>query len=197
MNLTCPCCFAAFPLDAALEVNAQRQAYTELLALTPFPELLPGYIRLFAPAKKALSGTKKARITAELAQMIKAARFEFKRISYVAPLEYWRVGFETLQFMRDTGSLELPLQSHNLLLAVMSKHINKGEARKEQQHEDRLAGRTPTATPAAYQQNKAVLNVGIDKPRSVMPDSVKQDLQRLKTRTYEQAPQAPPAIPEA
>ena len=115
MNLICPCCQAVFPLDAALEDIAHRDAYTELLSLTPFPALLPGYMRLFAPAKKALSGAKKARLTAELATMIKAARFDYKRISYVAPLEYWRSGFETLQSMREAGSLELPLQSHNLL----------------------------------------------------------------------------------
>jgi len=172
MNLICPCCQAVFPLDATLEEIAHRDAYTELLALTPFPALLPGYMRLFAPAKKALSGAKKARLTAELATMIKAARFDYKRISYVAPLEYWRSGFETLQSMREAGSLELPLQSHNLLLAVMAKQINKSETRKEQQHEDRLAGRTPTAAPAAFQQNKAVLGVEKDRPRSRMPAEV-------------------------
>lgn len=173
MNLICPCCQAVFPLDSALEDLAHRDAYTELLALTPFPELLPGYMRLFAPTKKALSGAKKARLTAELVGMIKAARFEYKRISYVAPLEYWRTGFETLQFMREAGSLELPLQSHNLLLAVMSKNINKAETRKEQQHENHLAGRTTqTSTPAAFQQNKAVLGVEKDKPRSKIPAAV-------------------------
>lgn len=173
MNIVCPCCQAVFPLDAALEDIAHRDAYTELLALTPFPALLPGYMRLFTPAKKALSGAKKARLTAELVTMIKAARFDLKRVSYSAPLEYWRSGFETLQSMRESGSLELPLQSHNLLLAVMSKQINKAETRKEQQHEDQLSGRTLTATPAAYQTNEAVLSTK-QKPRgSSMPESVK------------------------
>lgn len=172
MNLICPCCQAVFPLDAALEDIAHRDAYTELLALTPFPALLPGYMRLFAPAKKALSGAKKARLTAELATMIKAARFDYKRISYVAPLEYWRSGFETLQSMRETGSLELPLQSHNLLLAVMAKQINKSETRKEQQHEDRLAGRTPVGASSLAKPFAAEAAPTQPRPRSRMPAEV-------------------------
>lgn len=191
MNLVCPCCQAVFPVDAALEDIAHRDAYTELLALTPFPALLPGYMRLFTPAKKALSAAKKARLTAELATMIKAARFDYKRISYVAPLEYWRAGFETLQSMRESGSLELPLQSHNLLLAVMSKQINKGEARKEQQHEDRLAGRTPTLSPSpSLARGEGGSSLPLDggglgervpaaKPRAPMPVSVKDILKGI------------------
>lgn len=174
MNLICPCCQAVFPLDAALEEIAHRDAYTELLALTPFPALLPGYMRLFAPAKKALSGAKKARLTAELVTMIKAARFDYKRISYVAPLEYWRSGFETLQSMRETGSLELPLQSHNLLLAVMAKQINKSETRKEQQHEDRLAGRSPVGAQIPVR----AAPVEAPKPRTKMPEAVKAALNK-------------------
>ncbi len=181
MNLICPCCHAVFPLDAALEDIAHRDAYTELLQLTPFPALLPGYMRLFSPVKKALSAAKKARLTAELVTMIKAARFDYKRTSYVAPLEYWRSGFETLQSMRDAGSLELPLQSHNLLLTVMSKQINKAEVRKEQQHEDQLAGRTPTATPAAYQTNEAALSTK-QKPRTQIPQSVKKVLRNITNK---------------
>jgi hypothetical protein len=179
MNLVCPCCQAVFPLDSALEDIAHREAYTELLALTPFPELLPGYLRLFSPPKRALSGAKKARLTAELVKMIKEARFDCKRISYVAPLEYWRTGFETLQSKRDAGSLDLPLQSHNLLLTVMANHINKAGQRQEAMKEDRLAGRTKNAEPAAYQQNTAVLSD--TKPRTQMPDSVKSILKGMKS----------------
>lgn len=174
MNLICPCCQAVFPVDAALEDIAHRDAYTELLKLTPFPALLPGYMRLFAPAKKALSGAKKARLMAELVTMIKDARFDYKRISYVAPLEYWRSGFETLQSLREAGSLELPLQSHNLLLAVIAKQINKSETRKEQQHEDRLAGRTPVgACPAREPEaSRAGHAPAPPKPRTRMPADV-------------------------
>lgn len=181
MNFICPCCQAVFPVDAALEDIAHRDAYTELLKLTPFPALFPGYMRLFAPAKKALSGAKKARLTAELVTMIKAARFDYKRISYVAPQEYWRSGFETLQSMRETGSLELPLQSHNLLLAVMAKQINKSETRKEQQHEDRLAGRSPVGA----QIPVCAEPVEAPKPQTMpqaMPQSVKEALSKFKPK---------------
>lgn len=174
MKLTCPGCHLAFPLVAALEVNAQRDAYAALMALTPFPDYLPGYLQLFAPLKRAISGAKKARLTAEMATMIKAARFEYKGVSYSAPLEYWRSGFETLQSMRDAGDLTLPLDTHNLLLAVMANQINKAEHRKEQKHEDRLAGRTPVggiahvgrAMPDAAGETRPT------KPRSAIPAAV-------------------------
>lgn len=186
MNLICPCCQAVFPLDSALEDLAHRDAYNELLALTPFPELLPGYLRMFAPVKRALSGKKKARLTAELVQMIKAARFDYKRVSYVAPLEYWRMGFVALQFMRDNGTLEIPLQSHNLLLAVISKQINKSEARKEAAHDDTLAGRTPVGVGAprgresSQERDPARQTPAPVLPRSPMPQSVKDILNSSK-----------------
>lgn len=176
MKLTCPGCHLAFPLVAALEVNAQRDAYAALMALTPFPDHLSGYLQLFAPLKRAISGAKKARLTAEMATMIKAARFEYKGVSYSAPLEYWRSGFETLQSLRDAGDLTLPLDTHNLLLAVMANQINKAEHRKEQKHEDQLAGRTQAATPAAFKTNTKVL--GKEKPQGEMPASVKAALNR-------------------
>lgn len=175
MKLTCPGCHLAFPIEAALEVNAQRDAYAALMALTPFPDHLTGYLQLFAPLKRAISGSKKARLTAEMAAMIKAARFDFKGVSYSAPLEYWRGGFETLQSMREAGSLELPLQSHNLLLAVMAKQINKSETRKEQQHEDRLAGRTPVGgqiPPNPPLTKGGAQNAGDSRPRAKMPAEV-------------------------
>lgn len=187
MNVICPCCQAVFPLDSALEELAHRQAYTELLALTPFPELLPGYLRLFSPAKKALSGVKKARLTAELVTMIKAARFEFKRVSYNAPIDYWRMGFEMLQAKRDNGSLDLPLQSHNLLLTVIAAQINKAEQRKEQVAEDHKAGRTPIGAQFIAPAPSGVMNHAPtpDKPRGELPDNIKAELTRLKRKPHD------------
>lgn len=83
--------------------------------------------------------------------------------------------------LREAGSLELPLQSHNLLLAVMAKQINKSETRKEQQHEDRLAGRTPVggsdvgrAMPDAAGETRPTTTPSA--PRQIMPATVKAAL---------------------
>lgn len=182
MNFVCPHCHAITPAEVAIEENANRQAYTELLALTPFPNHLPAYLRMFAPAKRVISGAKKARITAELAQMVTAGKFVHKRTSYSAPLEYWRAGFEKLQAMRDAGTVRLPLDNHNLLLAVMANQIGDIQGKAEAREEDRKAGRTPVGgvAPVGRAMPDAAGETRPTKPRSAMPESVKDFLRKGK-----------------
>lgn len=73
MQLTCPCCFARFPVEAALTDEAARQAVAAALKLpAPLGDLLLRYIGLFRPDKRALSWDRASRLLAELQLPLKS-----------------------------------------------------------------------------------------------------------------------------
>lgn len=196
MKLSCPACGAVFSLDALLGNEGAREAVMAAMQLpAPLGWHMIRYIALFRPAQRQLSLDRVANLINELLPMIAEAKIERNGRTWSAPQDYWKMAMNDMLNKRGDGTLTLPLKSHGYLLAIIEGYNLKVEQKREQQHEDRLAGRTQSAMPAAYQPT--VLATPIDKPRSVMPDSVKQDLQRLKKRNYEQPSQAPPASSEA
>lgn len=196
MKLSCPGCGAIFSLDALIGNEGAREAVMAAMQMpAPLGWLMIRYVALFRPAQRQLSLDRVANLLNDLLPMIDEVKIERNGRCWSAPQVYWKQAIEEMLTKRDT--LALPLKSHGYLLAIIEGYNLKSEQRKEQQHEDKLAGRTPAAIPAAYQPSQDVLNVINEKPRSVMPESVKQDLQRLKMRTYEPPPQATPASPEA
>lgn len=196
MKLSCPGCGAVFSLDALLGNEGAREAVMAAMQLpAPLGGQMIRYLALFRPAQRQLSLDRVANLLNELLPMIAAARIERNGRICSAPQDYWRMAMEDMLGKRDM--LTLPLKSHGYLLTIIEGYGIKAETRKEQQHEDRLAGRTQTSMPAAYQKAPPASETVKEKPRTVMPDSVKQDLQRMKIRNYEQPQQATSAGSEA
>lgn len=135
MRLTCPCCQADFPLEAALNDIAARQAIVRAFRETPFGDLLIGYTNLFKPPRQVIRMTKLARLLEELLDMIGEARVKVGTKVLPAPAAYWQQGIE--QMLRNRESLNLPLDSHNYLKKVVFGISDKADARAEQQAEDR------------------------------------------------------------
>ena len=81
---------------------------------------------------------------------------------------------------RDT--LTLPLKSHGYLLTIIEGYGLKADQRREQQHEDKLAGRTPVGGVSHHTPSPDVKPVLIEvsQPRSVMPQSVKEILKSTR-----------------
>lgn len=198
MKLSCPGCGAIFSLDALLGNEGAREAVMAAMQLpAPLGWQMIRYLALFRPAQRQLSLDRVANLLNELLPMIAAARIERNGRICSAPQDYWKMAMEDMLGKRDT--LTLPLKSHGYLLTIIEGYGIKAETRREQQHEDKLAGRTPVGgrVPQLSQPSSSTVTKQEVKPRSVMPDSVKQDLQRLKIRNYEQPQQAPPTSPEA
>lgn len=172
MNLICPCCQAVFPIEAALNDLAGRNAIVEAFKLTTFGDLLLGYVKLFTPPKRALSNMRMGKLLEELLPMIREAKIERNGRIWSAPQDYWRMALTEMLTKRDSGTLTTPLKSHGYLLAIIEGYGLKAEAKQEVKSEDRRAGRTQTAAaPAAYQVNQAALGAK-DRPRSKMPTDV-------------------------
>lgn len=150
MQLTCPCCFARFAIEAALTDDAARQAVAAALKMpAPLGDLTLRYLALFRPAKRALSWDRAARLLNELLEPIQAGRVERHGRSWAAPLDAWRDAFEQMLARRD--KLTLPLASHGYLFEIVAGGASKvegraeAEAEKKKRNTQRAAQGTPTA----------------------------------------------------
>ena len=173
MNLICPCCQAVYPIEAALNDIAGRQAIAAAFKLTPFGDLLLGYTRLFTPPKRALSNLRTAKLIEELLPMIREAKIERGGRIWSAPQDYWAMGLNEILAKRD--NLTLPLKGHGYLLTIIAGYSEKAEAKKEAQIEAARGGRTPVgAAPAPAQPAPAAPPPAA--ARKPMPAAVKQAL---------------------
>jgi hypothetical protein len=130
MQLTCPCCFARFAIEAALTDDAARQAVAAALKMpAPLGDLTLRYLALFRPSKRALSWDRAARLLNELLEPIQAGRVERHGRTWAAPLDAWRDALEQMLARRD--KLTLPLASHGYLFEIVAGGASKIEARNE------------------------------------------------------------------
>jgi len=135
VRLTCPCCQAEFPLEAALNDVAARQAVVRAFRQTPYGDLLTGYVGLFKPEKRAISMARLAKLLDELLDMIAKGTVERGGRIYSAPQAYWQQGLEEMLARRD--SLTLPLKSHGYLITIVAGYSDKAEAKAEAKAEER------------------------------------------------------------
>lgn len=141
MQLTCPCCSARFPVEAALMDEAARIAVAAALKLpAPLADHLLRYIAMFRPSQRALSWDRAARLLSEVLGMVEAGHIERHGKRYRTTLECWRQGLEEMLAARQL--LRLPLKSHGYLLEVLAGLSPGIEAAAEARLEaDRRAGR--------------------------------------------------------
>lgn len=176
MKLSCPACGALFSLDALLGNEGAREAVMAAMQLpAPLGWHMIRYIALFRPAQRQLSLDRVANLINELLPMIAEAKFERNGRIWSAPLDYWKMAMNDMLNKRGDGTLTLPLKSHGYLLTIIEGYNKKAEEQSARSAEDHRAGRTSVggqAQTAAHQP--AALP---DKPRTVMPESVRQELQ--------------------
>ena len=167
--IVCPCCQAVYPLEAALNDVAAREAVVEAFRLTPLGDLLLTYIGMFKPPKRALAMTRTTRLLKELLPMIHDASVTRDGRIWNAPQDYWRMALTEMIEKRD--KLSLPLKSHGYLLAVIVGYSNKVEAAKESKTYAHRAGHTPVGG-AVLPTVDQVLGKETGRPRSVMPAEI-------------------------
>lgn len=157
MNLTCPHCHATFAIECGLTDVEYRAALVPALELpAELSPLILRYLGLFRTGSRVLSPVKVAKLLAELADLIKSERCEFKGEVVSAPFGVWQAGISSILEDRPT---ELPLKSHGYLKAVVIKLGKRHEAAAEVRAEaakQRLRirdGHSPAA------QNEAVSSI--------------------------------------
>lgn len=179
MKLVCPICQAEYPLEAALNDVAARQAVVRAFELTEIGSVLIRYVQLFKPAKQALSMVKLAKMLDELVPMIKQGQITRGGSVYAAPQAYWQQAIETMLASRD--KLSLPLKSHGYLLEIITGYADKAAAKKEQQNEQgrkygtaHTVGATTTSRSGTSNRDEVVAPT-----KSIMPEDVRKTLKKL------------------
>lgn len=182
MNLVCPICQAEFPLAAAMNDVAARQAVVKAFSLTQMGDRLIAYVALFKPAKQALSMVRLAKLLDGLVDQVKAGQIKKNGNTYAAPQQYWMQAID--QMLGNRQILSLPLKNHNYLIAIIASASEKVEAKKEADAEKgRQFGTVQTNNQpverAPSLPQKVEADSMKDKTRKAMPAAVKNTLRKL------------------
>jgi len=180
VRLSCPACGFHADVDAFLAERAEQE--TLALALTlpaPLAASLVQYLRLFRPARRALTAKRVGALLSELVPPIKDARIERNGRAWAAPVVAWQLAIDEMLAKRDAGKLQLPLKSHGYLFEIVAGMAAKAEARAESKDEDRRAGRTPVGAhpaqavavesiPAAARPAPEIAQVGLERAKAAL-----------------------------
>ena len=186
MNLVCPICQSEYPLAAAMNDVAARQAVVKAFSLTQMGDRLIAYVALFKPAKQALSMVRLAKLLDSLVDQVKAGQIKKNGTTYAAPQQYWMQAID--QMLGNRQALSLPLKNHNYLIAIIANMGEKVEAKKEAEAEKGRQYGVPVIASAARQSSnaidchtaKAVRNDGVEKQtRKAMPDAVRATIKKM------------------
>lgn len=157
----CPECGTARPVSEFLADARERQALEAALRLDPrLADALLDYLSLFAPPGKKLQTRKLIRLLTELQEMVGAARVEVDRVTYAAPIDYWRMGMEEMAAKR--GTLMLPISSHGYLRKVVFGIASKAAGTAQQKVEEQTRHRP-------RESSGGLVQVTEQKPRSGPP----------------------------
>lgn len=168
MQLTCPCCFARYALEAALTDDDARKAVAIAFKLpAPLGDLLLRYIGLFRPPKRALAWDRAARLLAEILDPIRAGRIERHGQAWAAPLDYWRESIEEILGRRD--KLQLPPRNHGYLFEILASRAS------------RAAGKAEVAAEAARRRRAHRTSLGTaPQPAGKLAGSLEEHLAKLR-----------------
>lgn len=112
MNLTCPCCFASFPVEAALESAAGRELMGVLAQAGPLARPLAAYLGCFRSATRALAWERALRLAREVLALVEPGASVASLQSALAET------VEAMRVKRERGEAR-PLKNHNYLKQVL------------------------------------------------------------------------------
>jgi hypothetical protein len=170
-TMACPACGTELtPVQMFTHEDTQR-AFARLAAVSvPLGARVLSYITLFAPPKTRLTIAKQVKLILQLLPDLERQAITWKGREWAAPLGAWQAAFEQMEAARQAGRLDLPMQGHGYLYAVLAGVADKAEARSEQDAEN--ARRTAQGRdPALAKADQSV------RAHAAVPDHVR-DLQR-------------------
>lgn len=149
MQITCPCCHARFPLDAAV---ADADARAALAVALSMPDRIPDlvtYLGLFRPAGQVLRWSRVGRLLADLTEVIQAGSIRRRGRDWTVPADVWPGAIAAVIERRDRGHLATPLRDHAYLyevaIGLAEKRAGEEEVRRDEERRGRP--RTDATTP--------------------------------------------------
>jgi hypothetical protein len=117
MNLTCPCCHAKYPLEAAFDSEAAGELQLVLAQAGPMARPLIAYLGLFRSKTRALSFDRAVRLAGEVLDL--GANPHALATALAETVEAMRA-------KRDQGQIK-PLANHNYLKRVLESVADRSE----------------------------------------------------------------------
>lgn len=117
MNLTCPCCHAKYPLEAAFDSEAAGELQLILAQAASIARPLVAYLGLFRSKSRALSFDRACRLAREVLEL--GADPRALGAALVETVEAMRI-------KRDAGQVK-PLSNHNYLKRVLESVADRPE----------------------------------------------------------------------
>lgn len=174
--LSCPSCGAEMSLDVLLPHNELRQAAGALVEKSlSCGSLVMRYVALFRPAKNRMSPDRWAKLIGQLLPDLQRNAITHKGREWPVPLEAWKLGLEAMLNKAADGKLQLPLENHNYLYAVLAAMSDKAEAREEELREQQRRDRSgPPVRTGPVPVAEAVA------PRLGVPAHIREQADRIK-----------------
>ena len=146
MDVTCPVCFARYPLAAALTDAAARRALAQAVrfagATGTSEALVLGYLECFRPPNRSLQWRRAERLLTELAHVAEAGSVRRRGRDWrIREAHWWASAILTTLERRDSGQLETPLRDHAYLYEVLAGIAHRTEGAAERRTEERRRSR--------------------------------------------------------
>ena len=187
LELTCPVCGVASPLEGFIQVEDQGRAVMVALGLpASIRDAVVRYMRLFNPPGRKGAISKTLRLLTELEQPIRDNRVSRRGTDYVAAPELWREAMEDIveRARQPASTLTLPLKSHGYLFEVVAGKCEQAAAKAESRNEQgRRYGdfyNAPRSATAPVSPSPGPPAPQAKHEKKAMPDAVRQQLNSIK-----------------
>ena len=142
MQVTCPCCHARFPLDAALADDSARAALEEMGQLGgDVARLAIGYLGCFRPAGRALAWSRAVKLLRELSEAMHEHYLRRSGRLWRVTREQWVEALGIVVERHHQGQITLPLKDHGYLFEVARRLVDRAEAEAERAAEAEVRNR--------------------------------------------------------
>jgi len=173
--ICCPSCGGEMSLDVLVAHNELRRVLFDLLEKSlSCGSLVLRYVGLFRPAKNRMSADRFAKLIGQLLPDIQREAITHKGRDWPVPVDAWNAGLEAMLEKASAGKLQLPLENHNYLYAVLVGMADKAEAQAESQREEE---RRHSASLVVAHTGPVAVTEAVKKG---VPEHIRQQLDELR-----------------
>lgn len=146
----CPVCGAEESLDGLLarmiDDDEARGLIADVIAASlPLGQDVLRYLRLHKPAKQKLRMATARKVLAELVPDVQRAAIQRHGRTWLVTPESWHLALHAVFDNVERGAVTLPLEGNAYLYAVLTRMVDREEARQEKADEAALRGRAHQA----------------------------------------------------
>ena len=147
-DIACPVCGTELSMAQLFAHEETQRAFARLISNVSIAlgARVMSYCTLFAPAKTRLTVPKQIKIILTLLPDLERQAITHRGRDWAVPLRVWAQGFDQMALARTMGKLDLPMNGHGYLYAILVGLADKAEAVTEAQAEAKARSAPPAAT---------------------------------------------------